>query len=109
MSKNYGFKYVSFLYKKDHQTFDEFVSYWTEVHAEIAIKLPKLRKYVINPIDRRQSPESPVDGFCELWFDSLEDADEAFSSSIGSKAFQDITNFVERAVDIKTTEIEKSI
>ena len=109
MSKNYGFKYVSFLYKKDHQTFDEFVTYWTEVHAQIAIKLPKLRKYVINPIDRRQNPESPVDGFCELWFDSSEDAKEALSSSTGLEGFEDTINFVEKEIGVNIIEIEKSI
>lgn len=70
MSETKGFKHVGLITKKAGQSFEEFVAHWLEVHSAIAVKVPGLRKYVINPIDREQYPDSPIDGFSELWFDS---------------------------------------
>lgn len=102
-----GFKHVGLIVKKADQSFDEFVEYWTKVHAAIAVKVPGLRKYVINPIDREKYPDSPIDGFSELWFDSLEDAQAAFASPVGQEAFEDVPNFAENVVATYITEIQK--
>ncbi|EAB1454928.1 EthD family reductase, partial [Escherichia albertii] len=49
----------------------------------------------------------PVDGFSELWFDSLEDAIAAFNSPVGKEAYDDVSNFVEHAAITYITEIRK--
>ncbi|MGM7932005.1 EthD family reductase [Yersinia enterocolitica] len=69
--------------------------------------VPGLRAYVLNPIDRRVYPDSPIDGFSELWFDSLEDAVAAFDSPIGKAAFIDVPNFVDAVAVTYVTEIKK--
>ena len=107
MSSANGFKHVGFLTRKKGQSFDDFVKYWDEVHTAIALRLPGLRGYVLNPIDREKYPDSPVDGFSELWFDSLEDAIAEFNSPVGKEAYDDVSNFVEHAAITYITEIRK--
>ncbi|MGR5945546.1 EthD family reductase [Enterobacter sp. C4G1] len=107
MSSEQGFKHVGFLTRKKGQSFEAFVAHWNDVHTEIALRLPGLRGYVLNPIDREKYPDSPVDGFSELWFDSIEDAKAAFSSPVGQEAYKDVPNFVEHAAITYITEIRK--
>lgn len=107
MSEEMGFKHVGLITKKKDQSFDEFVDYWLKVHSEIAVRVPGLRKYVINPIDREKYPDSPIDGFSELWFDSLEAAEEAFASPAGQEAFVDVPNFADNVAVTYITEIRK--
>lgn len=49
-----GFKHVGFLTRKKGQSFEDFVKHWEEVHTAITLKLPGLRGYVLNPIDREK-------------------------------------------------------
>ena len=102
-----GFKHVGFLTRKNGQSFEDFVKHWEDVHTRITLGLPGLRGYVLNPIDREKYPDSPVDGFSELWFDSIEDAIAAFDSPIGQEAYADVANFVEHAAITYITEIRK--
>ncbi len=90
------FKHVGLLVKRSDMTFEHFMEHWTNVHSEIAQKTPGLLAYTINPIDRREYPDSPIDGFSELWFDSIEDAKKAFDGKAGEEAFADVPNFCEK-------------
>lgn len=107
MSAVTGFKHVGFITRKQDQSFEEFVTHWNEVHTAIALRLPGLRGYVLNPIDREKYPDSPVDGFSELWFDSIDDATAAFNSPTGKAAFEDVPNFADRVAVTYITEIKK--
>lgn len=80
------YKHVGLLTKKADTSFTDFVQYWQTTHADLARGLPGLRKYVINPVDRNVYPDSPVDGFSELWFDSEEAAAAAWASDAGKAA-----------------------
>jgi len=102
-----GFKHVGLLQKRREDTFEEFVSYWEEVHTKIALRLPGLMHYVLNPIDRRLYPDSPIDGFSELWFDSIEAAEQAFASDVGQEAYDDVSNFIDNLVVTYISEIRK--
>ncbi len=102
-----GFKHVGLLTKREDQSFEEFVQHWQEVHSAIALQLPGLRAYVLNPIDRRAYPDSPIDGFSELWFDSLDDARAAFDSPAGHVAFADVPNFAAGVAVTYISEIKK--
>lgn len=57
-------------------TREEFVEHWLGTHARIAAQLPGLRGYRINLAVPTEPPPS-WDGVAELWFDSLEAAQEA--------------------------------
>ncbi|MCY1162693.1 hypothetical protein D9M71_15400 [compost metagenome] len=98
---------MSVPYTKKGQSFEEFVKHWVEIHSEIAIKILGLRSYVTNPIDREKYPDSPIDGFSELWFDSIEDVEKAFSSQLGIKACNYIPNFAEKIAVTYIAEIKK--
>ncbi|QOL16756.1 EthD family reductase [Dickeya dianthicola] len=102
-----GFKHVGFITRKQDQSFEEFVQYWDKVHTEIALRLPGLKGYVLNPIDREKYPDSPVDGFSELWFDSIETAVAAFNSPTGKAAFEDVPQFADHVAVTYITEIKK--
>ena len=102
-----GFKHVGLLTKKEGQSFEEFVAHWQQVHSKIALELPGLRGYVLNPIDRRVYADSPIDGFSELWFDSLDNAIAAFESPVGQQAFADVPNFAAHVAVTDITEIWK--
>jgi len=107
MSDITGFKHVGLIVRKQGQSFEEFVEHWLKVHSEIALRVPGLLKYVINPIDREKYPDSPIDGFSELWFESLEAAEAAFVSPAGLEAFADVPNFAQRVAVTYITEIRK--
>ncbi|MFS2225977.1 EthD family reductase [Pantoea sp. B65] len=107
MTSAKGFKHVGFITRKKGQSFEAFVKHWDEIHSAIALRLPGLLGYVLNPVDREKYPDSPVDGFSELWFDSIEDAVAAFSSPTGKEAFADVANFAEHVAVTYITEIKK--
>jgi len=107
MSNKAGFKHVGLLCKRENDTFEQFVEYWENIHTEIALRLPGLKGYVLNPIDREKYPDSPIDGFSELWFDSIEDAISAFNSPIGKAAYDDVSNFIGKLAVTYVSEIKK--
>lgn len=98
---------MGFITRKQGQSFADFIQHWEQVHSRIALQLPGLRGYVLNPIDRQRYPDSPVDGFSELWFDSIEDARHAFDSPAGQAAFADVPNFADHVAVTYITEIKK--
>lgn len=107
MTNNKGFKHVGLLTKRKDQSFDEFVTHWHDIHTAIALELPGLKGYVLNPIDRRLYPDSPIDGFSELWFDSIEEAKAAFASPVGQEAFADVPEFADAVAVTYVSEIRK--
>ena len=84
---------------------EQFLDHWQNVHSEIAKKTPGLLAYTINPIDRREYPDSPIDGFSELWFESLDAAKKAFDGNAGREAFDDVPNFCEKVAATYLQEI----
>ena len=53
---------------------EDFGRYWTTTHAEKAMKVPGILRYVINlaPDLTGSGREMPYDGFAEVWFESLD-------------------------------------
>lgn len=95
MAKTYV-KRIGLLHKKKSLTHEQFVSHWLNVHAELCKKLPGMRRYSINFIDREKSPSLNYDGFSELWFDSEEDLKAAIASPAGQTLMADLPNFTEK-------------
>ena len=89
------YKRFGLLRKKPGLTREQFVAHWTTVHADMAKRLPGLRRYVINVVDRKRSPQFGYDGFSELWFDSVADHDAAFTCPLGVELLADLDNFAE--------------
>ncbi len=103
MTQHYA-KRIGFLNKREDLTHEEFVAHWSGVHAVLCQKLPKLRRYAINVIDRKTQPQISYDGFSELWFDSVEDHDAAFASPEGVVLLADAKNFAAKLTGTLVTE-----
>jgi uncharacterized protein (TIGR02118 family) len=93
MPKGYV-KRIGFLRKRPDLSREQFVAHWLTVHAELAKRFPRLRRYAINLIDRDKFPRPGYDGFSELWFDSVEDLHAALGSPEGASVLADLPNFV---------------
>jgi uncharacterized protein (TIGR02118 family) len=90
-----GFKRIGLQRRRPDLSHEEFVAHWVNVHAELAKRLPKVRRYSINVIDRERYPFLDYDGFSELWFDSQADCEAAFKSPAGVTLLADLKNYVE--------------
>ena len=73
-------KRVSLVRRKPELSRDEFLAHWMGPHADIVRQLPGLRGLRFGVVERWTPEEAGWDGVGELWFDSPEDADRAFST-----------------------------
>lgn len=99
-------KLVGLIRKRADLSTDEFRVHWLEVHAKLASRLPGLRHYTINLIDREQYPDAVYDGFSELWFDTKEALDAAFAGPAGKAIGVDIPKFIGELVRVIVDERE---
>ena len=86
-------KRLGILRKKEGITHEQFVDHWLQKHAALCVKLPKLRRYSVNLVDRARFPKFGYDGFSELWFDSEEDLIASLASPEGKTLLADLPNF----------------
>ena len=92
MTKTYT-KRLGILRKKEGMTDEQFRDHWLTKHAALCLKLPKMRRYSVNFVDRQRFPKFGYDGFSELWFDSEDDLVAAFASPEGQTLLADLPNF----------------
>lgn len=97
-------KRVGFLIRRDDLTLEQFAAHWQGVHAVLCQRLPGLRRYATNVIDRTANPDCPYDGFSELWFDDVAAHDAAFASPEGVELLADIPNFVKELDGVMVVE-----
>lgn len=86
-------KRLGILRKKEGMMQGAFEEHWLGTHAPLCAKLPGLRRYSVNLVDRRRFPKFDYDGFSELWFDSEDDLKAAFASPEGVTLLADLPNF----------------
>lgn len=103
MGKTYT-KRLGILRRKDGITQEAFVSHWLEKHAALCVKLPGLRRYSVNLVDRQRFPDFGYDGFSELWFDSEEALNAALQSPEGRTLLSDLPNFAKDVSPIISVE-----
>ena len=68
-------KTIGLLTRKDGWTHEQFMKHWVEVHAPMALKLERVRRYVLNVIisepTRSDVPMlsgfGEIDGIAEVW------------------------------------------
>lgn len=73
------------LVRRDDMTHAEFAHWWTHEHAPLARTLPGVRRIRFNLLQE----DAPFDGIAELWFDSAEAAEAAYSTDIGKAVAAD--------------------
>lgn len=81
---------IGLLKRPAHWSREHFQSWWLEEHAQIAQKLPGLRRYTIHrptesfdPVSGTLTGEPSQDGLAFLWFDDKASAQAAFASPEG--------------------------
>ena len=79
---------MGLIRKKSEWTTKEFQEYWRGTHGPLAARVPNLREYWQNAVtDRLQRgidfARGPwdFDGFSQLWFDNVQQADSAFKDT----------------------------
>ncbi len=100
-------KLIALLKAKPGMTRQEFGRRWVEGHAPITLGFKNLRGYRINvALEDYQEIEGelPFDGTAELWWDSLEEMQEDFSSPGAQTAFEDANSFTTVRTHIYTEE-----
>ena len=98
-------KRLGFVKKREDMTHEQFTTHWLGVHAELCAKLPGLRRYSVNLIDKQRFPKFGCDGFSELWFDDERSLWAALESSEGKTLLADLPNFagnIEPIVAVET-------
>ena len=85
---------------------DQFWKYWQEVHVADVLKLPGLRRYVINRVANVVTGEARFWGFAETWWDSEEAMYQAFDSPPGKACIKD---FFSRVVGLFATIVEEKV
>ncbi len=82
-------KLIACLKRKPGMTLQEFHRYWKEEHGPLVKSVPEWFRYVQKlvqshtiegPVPGFPDLEAPFDGFAEIWFDSLEDVERAFTA-----------------------------
>jgi uncharacterized protein (TIGR02118 family) len=102
------FKLIILLTKKQAMRDEEFVRYFLDVHAPLAKKMPGLRRYVVNIVQKPPNREPDYHGAAELWFDDRESMKKAFSSPEGEATQKDTEKFAGRTITLFVNEHEIS-
>jgi len=97
-------KRIGLIRRKASLTREQFESHWLGTHAELGRKLPGLKRYCVNLIDRERFAELGFDGFSELWFESEAALNAALASPEGVTLLADLPNFTENIYPIVVTE-----
>jgi uncharacterized protein (TIGR02118 family) len=73
-------KRISFLRRKEGMSREEFFAHWTGPHADIVRQMPGVRGLRFGKVQSWTPEDAAWDGVGELWFDSVEAAQQAFAS-----------------------------
>jgi uncharacterized protein (TIGR02118 family) len=105
-------KSLSLLTRKAGMTHEQFVKHWVEVHAPLAHKVPRLRRYVQSHIiEERTRPDIPsmdgeIDGIAELWYDDRDAMLKALATPEAKALYADGALFIGRIKSFTTEEKE---
>ncbi len=88
-------KRIGLVKRRKDLSYEQFVDHWLKTHAELCKKLPNMRRYSVNLIDRSQVEGFGYDGFSELWFDTAESLKSALESPEGKTLLADLPNFTD--------------
>ena len=86
-------KRFGILRRRDDISLEAFRDHWLTRHAALCMKLPGLRRYAINFVERGRFAHFDYDGFSELWFDSEQALEAALKSPEGQALLADLPNF----------------
>lgn len=83
------YKYLGMLKRPEGVSLEDFHKWWLQEHAVVVKQFPGLKRYVIN---LTTTADQRYDGVAEIWFETKEDMEKVFSTSIGQTARQRATD-----------------
>ncbi|MBI3992236.1 MAG: EthD domain-containing protein [Candidatus Lambdaproteobacteria bacterium] len=108
-------KFTFCMRRKPGMSRQEFLTYWSGHHAELAksyAKVLNIRRYVqlhtldhpLNDVIRKtRGTMEPFDGIAETWYDSLESLEQGFSTPAGREAGRKLREDEANFVDLSRT------
>ena len=97
-------KAVAILKRRPDLTFQQFVDHWRNVHADLALQIPGVVKYVQSPAlqvpGSRSEPKA--DGIAEIWFENIETYRAGFKTPQAEALLADERNFLDLDKVIRT-------
>ncbi|MFT3723378.1 MAG: EthD family reductase [Hyphomonadaceae bacterium] len=98
-----AFKAMILLKRRDDLSLEAFAAWWLETHRPLALRLPGLRRMVIN---LGSDQAALYDGCSELWFDTEADFHAAYATELGQAVARDSLSMVSRRDRLFVREIE---
>lgn len=89
-------KAIVLLQRRSGMSRDDFEQYMRETHLPLVVRVPGLRRLVLNRV--LPDPDSPApvyDAVAEDWFDDLQTMGKAFESAEGKAVVDDGPNFLD--------------
>ena len=81
---------------KEGVTSHEALKHWRNEHADLARKVPDIRRYVQHHcVDGPEGGETPYTGLGEVWFDSIDSAAIATSTPQWKAVIEDADTFMD--------------
>ncbi len=93
-------KLIYCITRKPGLSVDEFQRYWRETHADIAARIPGVRRYAqchTLPASYAGENAPAYDGAAELWFDDEGGLQRAMASPERQAATEDERNFIDHS------------
>lgn len=100
MSNETGtYRTVALLGRKPGMSFEQFCTYWRDVHAPLAEKVPGVTRYIqrhVRPENGAGEPDNGfgIDGLVILDYESKEAHDAGWATPEGQAALADVQNFL---------------
>jgi uncharacterized protein (TIGR02118 family) len=98
-------KRLGLVKEREDMTHEQFTKHWLGVHAKPCAKLPGLKRYSVNLVDKQRFPKFGYDGFSELWFDDERALWAALESPERKTLLADLPNFagsIEPIISVET-------
>ena len=84
------------LHRRPDLSVEEFRRYWHTEHQALLMRLPGLRRSVLNDVlPEPDGVQPPCDGIAEDWFDSPQAMQAAFASVEGQAVAAETPNFLD--------------
>lgn len=102
-------KIVALVEKRAEMAWEDFLEYWDEEHVTVISEVPNLRRYTIAPALKPET--APYDGVAELYFESTEDIEDAFTEELDQRIREDEERFldsVDTFVAAEQTQIDET-
>jgi uncharacterized protein (TIGR02118 family) len=100
-------KRIGLLRRRTDMGYEDFKKHWLDVHAELCVKIPGLKKYAVNFVVKDAPTPLGFDGFSELWFEDEAALNASLTSAEGKALLADLPNFAHDVQPLVVLEYKK--